>query len=138
MSAVTEGALAGCLSLRIVCCLVGRGGGGRGVLDPDRRAVAARAHLSAPGKGIRRDPPVTSGLCCQRAADCKWPLLNITKGAICIQLPCWHRRGKTHARSASGQMCPKPTCVSDGINVNVPVHTLSILLKETTKQHTLF
>lgn len=89
---------------------------------PDSRAVAARAHLSAPGKGRRRDPLMTSGPCCQRAADCKWPLLNVTEGAICIQLPGWQRRGRTHSRTASGQMCPKPACVSHGISVYVPMH----------------
>lgn len=113
------------------------GGGGWGGLHPDSRAVAARAHLSAPGKGRRRDPLITSGACCQRAADCKWPLLNVTKGAICMQLPRWHQRGKTHGRTASGQMCPKPACVSDRINVYVPVRTPSILLEETTKPYIL-
>lgn len=107
-------------------------------MHPDSRAVAARAQLSALWMGRRRHPPMTSGPCCQRAADCKWPLLNVTKGAICIQLPRWQREsGKSHGRTASRQMCPKPACVSDGINVYVPVHMPSILLQETTKQYIL-
>lgn len=125
MSAVAEGALA---VLRLVVwawkwCVV------RctpwvvwGGLHPDSRAVAARAHLSAPGKERRSDPLMTSGPCCQRAADCKWPPLNVTKGAICIQLPRWHCRGNAHGRTASGQMGPKPVCVTDGLNVYAPVY----------------
>lgn len=124
MSAVAEGALAA-LSLVVwasercvvrctpwVACV--GGGGGR---NPDSKALAGMARLSAPGKGRKTDPLIASGLCCHRAADCKWPLLNVTKGAICIQLPRWHRGGKTHVWTAYGQMCPQPACVSDGINV---------------------